>query len=75
MATLTSNISWDQLALNGRKGYSKIAAEKLIKLSEEHGFNHLVNEPTRIHGNTASLLDLVFTNNSSSVYKTSASVA
>ena len=44
---------------------------KLVKIAEDHGFNQLVNEPTRIQGSTENILDLVFSNNSSSIYKTS----
>ena len=40
-------------------------------IAEDHGFNQLVKEPTRIQGNTENILDLVYSNNSSSIYKTS----
>ena len=42
-----------------------------MKIAEDLGFHHLVNEPTRIQGSTENILDLVFSNNSSSIYKTS----
>ena len=64
-------ISWDTHVITPRAGYSTQAAVKLVKIAEDHGFNQLVNEPTRIQGSTENILDLVFSNNSSSIYKTS----
>ena len=64
-------ISWDTHVITPRAGYSTQAAVKLVKIAEDHGFNQMVNEPTRIQGSTENILDLVFSNNSSSIYKTS----
>ena len=64
------NIKWADNSTFCKSGYSKMAADKLVAFSEDHGFSQLVSEPTRIQGETKNILDLVFTNNAPSVYKT-----
>ena len=65
------NVNWDNNSTSSRDGYSKKAADKLVKFSEDHGFSQLVTEPTRIQGDAESILDLVFSNNAPSVHKAS----
>ena len=66
-----ANITWHNHATFAKSGYSKIAADKLVKMAEDHGLNQMVTEPTRVQGDTKNILDLVFSNNSPSIYKTS----
>ena len=38
------NVNWDNNSTSSRGGYSKKAADKLVKFSEDHGFSQLVTE-------------------------------
>ena len=42
-------------------------SERLMELANEYDLEPLVKEPTRIKGNTRNILDLVFTNNNTTV--------
>ena len=42
-------------------------SERLMEMANEYVLEPLVKEPTRIHGNTRNILDLVFTNNNTIV--------
>lgn len=42
-------------------------SERLMEMANEYVLEQLVKEPTRIHGNTRNILDLVFTNNNTIV--------
>ena len=54
-----------------KSGYSTAAAVNLVDIAKDNDFCQLINEPTRIQGDTRNILDLTFTNNSASIYKSS----
>ena len=55
---------WNEHIISSRSGSSSKAADKLLEIVEEFGLSQHVKQPTRIHGNTANILDLILTNNS-----------
>lgn len=54
------DINWTNF---GSSVYLSSPSEKLLKMVDEHNLKQLVESPTRHHGNTHNILDLVFTNN------------
>ena len=57
------NISWE----NNQVLDHLATSERLTEIANEYDLEQLVKEPTRIHSNTENILDLVFTNNNTTV--------
>ena len=59
------NISWGSNQVLDH--LTTVTSERLMEMANEYDLEQLVKEPTRIHGNTRNILDLVFTNNNTIV--------